>query len=159
MGDRCWFRLTCLRKDLPGFREFIIDEFDNNYYQKLIYGIVDDYEEVDIEIDEMNYGGEDKIQELAAKRLTFFVDTGRGDNYEEEEKCCFFGELATWVGEGYAVETTIDWYKEEITVNQSSIDWLKNFIRVKNLVKKYFKKCEEPEFLRQLAIKIMIPDK
>ena len=107
----------------------------------------------------MNYGGEDEIQKLADKKLTFFVDTGRGDNYDEEEKYCFFGELVSWIGDAYSVDTTIDWEKEEVTINQSSIDWLKNFIRVKNLVKKYFAKCEEPEFLRQLAIKILTQNK
>ena len=159
MGDRCWFRLTCLRKDLPGFREFIVEEFDDEYYKKLLLNFTNDYDEVDLEIEEMNYGGENEVQELAEKKLTFFVDTGRGGNYDEEEKCCFFGELVSWVGDTYSVDTTIDWEKEEITVNQSSIDWLKNFIRVKNLVKKYFAKCEKPEFLRQLAIKILTQNK
>jgi hypothetical protein len=159
MGDSCWFRLTCLRKDLPGFRQFVVDEFDEQYYQELLSEIPNDYDEVDLEIEEMNYGGEDKVQELAEKKLTFFVDTGRGDNYDEEEKVCFFGELVLWVGEGYHVDTIIDWEKEEITADQQSIDWLKNFVRVKNLTKKYFDKCEEPEFLRQLAIKILTQNK
>lgn len=155
MSDRCWFEIKFLRKDIHGFRDFIVNEFDEKYYQKFLLDYTNDYDEISIDIDEMNYGGDFEINDLANKKLTFLVNTGKGDEYDEAEKCCFFGEMSTWFGERYAIDTDIDWKTESIKINKSSLDYLKNFVRVKNLVEKYFNKCEEPEFLRQLAIKIL----
>jgi hypothetical protein len=152
MGDRTWFRINIKTEDVLKIKQ-TISEFEYMEPEKDDYpyeGATQFYE------DEMNYGGSDLQQELEKARFCFMGEHGDGGGYDGYQFACFFGEFAQLpntkeMGPVAPVndkgELLEDW-KERVI----------NYFRICSLVQKYFKGSDDPEFLRQLAIKIMAPN-
>jgi hypothetical protein len=150
MGDRTWFRLEIRDDELQKFKSKITDfdwlteEAEDTATGSLI-----------LQADEMNYGGQDMQDEMKAARFTFMGEHGDGGGYDAYEFACFMGEFADMPrtkGMGPVVPINSDGIIPSDWINKS-----RNYFRIVDLVQKYFARSDDPEFLRQLAIKIMMP--
>jgi hypothetical protein len=152
MGDRTWFRLEIRDDEVNKFKSKISDfEF--------LDGDIDDSATGSImfEADEMNYGGQDMQDEMKQAGLTFMGEHGDGGGYDAYEFACFFGEfedIPRTKEMGPVVPINSDG-----TISEEWLKKTKNYYRIADLVFKYFKRSDDPEFLRQLAIKLMMPKK
>jgi hypothetical protein len=128
MGDRCWAALRIKSSDIEEFKK--LDDFDNDD--------IDSIEEtVEIQFDEINYGGEHLLDSIAAAGLCCTMEHGAGGNYGPGEEIVFFGyrhyRSITHDGSYYiAADSNGDPVPD-------SIEELKNHIKIRDLVLKYFK--------------------
>lgn len=98
MGDRCYLSLTFRKTDAKEVAEAF--GFKNEK-ELFTFGSaeIDDLTPnvVTVGFDEVNYGGQNELEDLASKNVLFEGWHGTGGSYPEETFCSFRGLLRQWV--------------------------------------------------------------
>ena len=128
MGDRCWAALRIKTTDIEKFKKIDYIELEN----------VDLTEDtIEIQFDEINYGGSDLLDSIEAEGLCCTLEHGAGGDYGPGEEVIFFGyrhyRSITHDGSYYIAA---DSDGEPIPL---SIEELKIHIKIRDLVLKYFR--------------------
>ncbi len=83
MGDRCYYRAEVRREDLVHFMKILVGEaYESPEEFFKIHKYVADSPFVEVEIEEINYGGWTQTEEAAKEGLVFRGYHGSGGDYE-----------------------------------------------------------------------------
>jgi hypothetical protein len=145
MGDRTWATLRFRTDDTHKFKD--INEFGDFD--------IDPSETIqDIDLEEVNYGGQSGVEELAYRNATFTFEHGTGGGYGAYKYVCFFGEIAELpVHQDKGVVAEIDEHGEILEP-----DDIKRYIKIQNAVHGYLERSDNPEILRLIFLKQAKPD-
>ena len=94
MGDRCYYRAEIRREDLCRFMDLLVGEKYETVEEFLkIYTDTDDGPLIEIEVEEINYGGHRATEKAAKEGLVFRGSHGAGGSYMAMSFIGIDGEL------------------------------------------------------------------
>lgn len=127
MGDRTWVEIEIARKHIKDCTD-ILENW--NMEEQQVHKLTISYYN-----DEMNYGGQEMLDELAAKGINFIGEHGEGDNYAAMAFVCFDEELfyIYTMAEGYCVNVSFD-QETGPYINESDMDEVRHFFELRQKV-------------------------